>query len=374
MDIFTSPSESLASLEPYRTYLLAAIALLFLIGIAGGGKIVVKDLIVGELKIGARCTSMLTGIVLGIIFFLIPPPATEKATGPEHISINGWVLNDEKLGMGDTLDNQFKVMLVKNPNNAVVKSDRSFHFSKIKKLSPGDYTVILLKDEQPIFKSHEVITKNTNGMVISKFNGGNYHLVTQESVINYLVQRYGDPETHWKERITISEQLADLRKSKTHKEELFKTMSRLLSSDTTSIEYELALFTLGQMKDERAQQGLGKLMQDKDAKIYSRIRAAWLLNDYFNQPSGKTFLLAQVKDEENSLGVRNASARYLTRIKDSKQICVIEQLTRGLNSKHEEVKILSYETLKRISREDFAEGQGRWEQWLESNRAKFESC
>ena len=51
----------LAGLLPFKTYILTAVALFILIGIAGGGKIVVKDLVVGELKLGARCTSVLTG-------------------------------------------------------------------------------------------------------------------------------------------------------------------------------------------------------------------------------------------------------------------------------------------------------------------------
>ena len=59
MEIFI---EALASLLPYKTYILTAVALFVLIGIAGSGKIVIKDLKVAGLKLSAWCTSMLTGL------------------------------------------------------------------------------------------------------------------------------------------------------------------------------------------------------------------------------------------------------------------------------------------------------------------------
>jgi len=81
--------EAWASLLPYKTYILTAVALFVLIGIAGGGKVVIKDLKVGELKLGARCTSMLTGLVLAVIFILIPEPPPEHPPETEHVSIRG---------------------------------------------------------------------------------------------------------------------------------------------------------------------------------------------------------------------------------------------------------------------------------------------
>ena len=368
MDI---PIEVLASLLPYKTYILTAVALFILIGIAGGGKVVIKDLKVGELKLGARCASMLTGIVLGAIFILIPDIPPE----PEHISIRGWVLNDEKLATGDVEDNLYKVMLVSHPRIVDVQSsDRSFAVSKTEGLSKGNYTVILFKGDQPISSFVANVDNAEQDMVISKYNGGRYHLKTPGSAVGYWVQRYGNPETHWKEGLSIIEQLVDLNSNESIKSEVVETMTGLLTSDKKSSEYQLALFTLGQMKDPKAREGLGELMEDGSMKIYSRIRAAWLLNDYFGDSRGKVFLIGLIKDESKKHYVRTAAARYLTRINNSNQLCVIERLVGGLHSVDKDIQALSHEILQRISREHFESDPLPWEQWFESERARFDAC
>lgn len=372
MEIIGIPTDSLAPLEPFRTYLLAAVALLILIGIAGGGKIVVKDLIVGELKIGARCAAMLTGIVLAIVFISIP---AGSSAGPEPLGLSGWVLDNEKLGTGDVEENRFKIMLVKQPEmmTSVVNNDRSFEFPKSQGLGEGTYTVILFRDDKPVYKSSTAISSDSNGIVIRKFDGENYHLVSQESIVKYLVQRYGNRETGWKERITIIERLVDLHYNEDYKEELVATMTGFLSSDKKSSEYQLALFALGQMENIEVREGLSELMKDESAKIYSRIRAAWLLNDYLDVPQGKDFLMNLIKNGEKA-NVKMASARYLTRIKNSNQICVIEQLVEGLKNRHREIQALSQETLLRISRGNSNETYNQWAQWFKSNRPRFDAC
>ena len=372
MEIFI---EALASLLPYKTYILTAVALFVLIGIAGGGKIVIKDLKVGELKLGARCTSMLTGLLLAVIFILIPEPPPERPPEPEHVSIRGWVLNDEKLGTGDGEDNLYKVMLVSHPRIVEVQSnDRSFAVSKTEGLSKGNYTVILFKGDQPISSFVANVDNTEQDMVISKYNGGTYHLKTPGSAVNYWVQSYGNPETHWKERLTIIEQLVDLNSNESIKSEVIETMTQLLSADKKSSEYQLALFTLGQMKNEKAREGLGELMADSSMKIYSRIRAAWLLNDYFGDSSGKVFLVGLIKDESKKRYIRTAAARYLTRIKNSNLLCVIERLVGGLHSVDKDIKALSHEILQRISREHFESDPVPWELWFESKRTDFDAC
>ena len=368
--------QALAGLLPFQTYILTAVALFILIGIAGGGKIVVKDLVVGELKFGARCTSMLTGFVLAVIVLLIPKPLpSEPPAEPEHVSIRGWVLNDEKLGTGNTEDNLYKVMLVNNPRVVEVQSnDRSFTFSKTEGLSKGNYTVILFKGNQPISSFVANLESTEQDMVISKYNGGTYHLKTPGSAVAYWVQRYGNPETNWKERLTIIEQLVDLRANEDMKNDVIETMTNYLSFDKKSSEYQLALFTLGQMKREEAHEGLGELMNDSGMKIYSRIRAAWLLNDYLGDETGHNFLMGLIKDGSEKPYVRTVAARYLTRINNSNQICVIERLVGGLHSVDKDIKALSHEILQRISREHFASDPARWGQWFESKRANFDAC
>ena len=350
------------SLYPYSTYLLIIALVFIIIGIAGGGRLQMREFSVGNLKAGARFLAIIFGLVFGVLFFLIPSPPNER---PIYFDVHGRFISGP---WPELLEENLQISLVPldREYRTAIDSDGSFQFHKNQEISEGAYKLFLRNGRGKI-DSATIFIKEGEEIIIEKQADGKSR-IDLGSLLDHLVKKYKRYAT-WQDKVEAINQLVlTAKKDETVKKELQKA---LVGKD--EVYKDLSIFVLGELRETEAKPHLEQIMRS-DNSMFSRLRAAWLLM-YFpdSKAEARKFLFDAVNNQNLRQSQRAVAALNLSK-GGIRRTCVIERLIEGLKTRYIEVRKMVAHNLSKITGQDFQEDYMQWKEWWEKNKSNFNPC
>ncbi len=352
----------LKPLQPLSIYLLVVAALFLLIGIAGGGRLQIRDLTLGNLGKGARLLAIVFGLALGVMFLLIP--RVEKGfdiQGKIMPAAYGSLKGDVEIGIARKID------------RIPVEKDGTFTIPKKLGLSDqADFNLLVYENGMAVTESFLLVEKGKQ-IIIREDEQGNW-IIEREKLVKYLMDQYKSKYKYWGDKLQAIEQLVDCARED---EEVKEGLVKMLDGEDECFKI-LSALVLGQLGESAAQPCLEEIVKDDSAlddraQIYRRLQAAWCLAEFFSHEEARQFLFDTVNNRQEKRGARISAALLLSR-KGTRNACVIEQLIEGLKSRYIVVKEHASECLVRSTNKDFDQNYERWKTWWDNNKNNFDPC
>lgn len=347
----------LAPLFPYAVQILILGFVMILAGIAGGGKIEILNVTLGNLGIGARLVAGVLGLTLGITFLLIPRP---------FFDISGRVI---PLPL-HTLERDLRIELAPTRRDKKpLEDDGSFRFSHI---TSGEYTITLYTKAGEKLAEQERLINRGDSLLIRKHEDTAEFTIEVGDTVERLISQYTVTFKDWKDKVQSIEQLTSIAgKDKSARDRLIKD----LQSEDKSLR-ELSNFVLAGLGERRTKKYLEEVLDGDKTRIYQRIRAASHLMYLFDHPGARDFLFDTVKDPSKDPGPRSSAALRLSE-KATRKICVVEQLIEGLKRqdiRDIDVRRVVHQRLRMVTKQNLGENYDEWRKWLNTNRKQLEPC
>lgn len=349
-------------LQAYSPYLLIIALVFILIGIAGGGRVKIREFSVGDLTKGARCLAIIFGLAFGVMFFFIPPAGNGE---PTYFDVPGKFIPGP---WPELLEENLEIALIPldKEYKTPVRNDGSFEFHKSQKIPEGTY-MLSVGSERGKIDTETVFIKEGEEIIIEK-QADREIKISLGSLLNHLVGKYKRFRT-WQDKVQAINQLAQVAsRDETVKKEL---QNALVGTDEGY--KDLSIFVLGDLGETAAKPHLEQIMRS-DNSMFPRLRAAWLLMGFADSQAEATeFLFDAVNNQSLGRSERAVAALNLSK-RGVRQTCVIERLIEGLQSHYKEVRKMIARNLSNITEKYYQEDYKRWKEWWEKNKSNFRPC
>lgn len=354
--------EIFKSLQPYSAYLLIVAIVFILVGIAGGGRVKIREFSVGELTRAARLLAIIFGLAFGVMFFLIPPAGNGE---PSYFDVSGKYIPGP---WPELLEEDLEIVLVPSDKEykTPVSHDGSFEFHKSQKIPEGTY-MLSVRSERGKIDTETVFIEEGEEIIIEKLADREIR-ISHGSLFDHLVKKYKRCDT-WQDKVQAINQLVQVAsRDETLKKELQNAL------DGTDEGYkDLSIFVLGDLGETAARPLLEQIMKSDD-NMFRRLRAAWLLMGFADsQAEAATFLFDVVNNQSLTRAERAVAALNLSK-RGVRKTCVIERLIEGLQSHYKEVRKIIARSLSNITDQDYQEDYERWKEWWKNNKTNFRPC
>ena len=226
--------EPLTAISQFRDYFLGGAAVLVLIGIAGGGKLQVKDFALGPVEWPIRLGSFLFGVVcLGLVITM--PPSTSEL---ETIDVSGAIEFNAQEGADFQIQLTPKYAVYETEVQSAGGNTGTFRF--VKKLPKGQYTLFVIEKGE-ISDKQDISLDSKKKILIAEKNTrvtGDRFSIRQGNLLEEARTRYSTSQK-WIERAKVIGVLAShARNDETVKQEL---MDMLKAAHLSMQEKELAI-------------------------------------------------------------------------------------------------------------------------------------
>lgn len=349
-------------LQPYEMYLLIIALVFIIIGIAGGGRLQMREFSVGNLKAGARFLAIIFGLAFGVMFFFIPPAGNGE---PTYFEVTGKFIPGP---WPELLKEHLEITLVPSDKQytTAVKNGGRFQFHKGLGIHEGEYVLFVCNGQGKIDRE-TVVIKEGEEIIIEIQEDGKIK-AHHGSLLNHLVEKYRI-YTSWKDKVQAINQLVQVaRGNETVKKELGKALN-----GTDEVYKDLSIFVLGDLGESDAKPHLKGIMEN-DSSTYRRLRAAGQLMLFpDSKAEAEKFLLDAVNDQKLKPSQRVAAALNLSK-RGIRKTCVIERLIEGLKTRYIEARKMIAYNLSEITGQDFQEDYMQWKEWWEENKSNFSPC